>query len=95
MTPYQPHLPPEAQLEELLSEEEVTENVDYLSNEKTQADETDSSAAESMVEELTKVDIHKFNQVLENISSGLKQATESYDNLRALLPQLPVHEVPD
>ena len=68
--------------------------LNILSDDKTQADETDSSAAESMVEELTKVVIHKFDPVLENISSGFKQATEGYDNLRALLPQLPVHEVP-
>ena len=32
--------------------------------------------------------------MLEDISSGLKQAAEGYDYLQALLPQLPVHEVP-
>ena len=47
-----------------------------------------------MVEELTKVDINEFNEVLENISVGLKQAAQGYDNLRTLLPQLPVHAVP-
>ena len=37
------------------------DNADYLSDKKTQADETDSSVAESMVEEVMKVDIDKFN----------------------------------
>ena len=73
---------------------EATDDTDYLSDDKAVGEETDSSAAESMVEELTKVDVQDFDQVLENISPGLKQAAEGYDNLRTLLPQLPVHEVP-
>ena len=101
MTLYQPHLPPKAQPEQLLHEEELqsyseeaTDDAEYLSDDKTQVAETDSSAAELMVEELTKVDVHEFDEVLENISAALKQAAQGYDNLRTLLPQLPVHEVP-
>ena len=74
--------------------EEATDDTNYLSDDKTEGEETDSSAAESMVEELTKVDDQEFDQVLENIPSGLKQAAEGYDKLRTLLPQLPVPEVP-
>ena len=70
------------------------DDTDYISDDKVAGEETDSSAAESMVEELTKVDVQEFDQVLENISAGLKQAAEGYDNLRTLLQQLPVHEVP-
>ena len=98
MTLYQPHLPPEVQPEQLLREEELhsyseeaTDDTEYLSDNKAQADETDSSAVESMVEELTKVDVHEFDEVDE---ASLKQAMQGYDNLRTLLPQLPVHEVP-
>ena len=74
---------------------EATDDTDYISDDKAAGEETDSSVAESMVEELTKVDVQKFDQVLENIFTSLKQAAEGYDNLMTLLPQLPVHEVPE
>ena len=100
LMPYQLLLPPDAQPEELLCEnallsysEEETDGVEYVSDEKPDKMETDSSAAESMEEELTKVDVQEFNTVLETISSGLKQAAEGYDNLQTLLPRLPVHKV--
>ena len=70
------------------------DDTDYISDDKAVGEETDSSVAESMVEELTKVDVQEFDQVLDNISASLKQAVEGYDNLRTLLPKLPVHEVP-
>ena len=72
----------------------ATDDTEYLSDDKAQVEETDSSAPELMVEESTKVDVHEFNEVLENILVSLKQAAQGYDNLRTLLPQLPVHEVP-
>ena len=66
-------------------DEEATDSEDYLPNDENLPSEKDSSAAKSMEEETVHVNTKAFDT---------EMATLGYHNLLALLPQLPVHEVP-
>ena len=47
-----------------------------------------------MEEEILPIDIEAFDAMLQEIATGLEMAAVRYHHLRALLPQLPVHEIP-
>ena len=95
-----PELPPRADVKELLRtedlksyDEEATDSEGYLPD-NLAAPEEDTSAAESMEEEILPIDVEAFDAALKEIATGLEMAAIRYHHLRALLPQLLVHEVP-
>ena len=99
--PGMPDLPPRATVSTLLHErdvksydEEATDSEDYLPNDENLPSEEDNSATESMEEEMVHVDIKAFDTALNEVTTGLEMAALGYHNLHALLPQLPIHEVP-
>ena len=47
-----------------------------------------------MEEEILPIDVEAFDATLREIATGLEMAAIGYHHLRALLPQLPVHEIP-
>ena len=74
--------------------EEVTDDEDYKEDDKIISIESDSSAAESMLDEdFETTDPLKIDQAPQQISTGLRQAAEGYETLRGLLPTIPVTEV--
>ena len=96
-----PELPPRADVKELLRtkdlksyDEEATDSEGYLPDDLATPKGEDSSAAESMEEEILPIDIEAFDATLKEIVTGLEMAAIGYHHLRALLPQLPVHEIP-
>ena len=96
-----PDLLPGAAVSTLLCEGEVesydkeaTDSEDYLPDDENLPSEGDSSAAKSMEEEMVHVDVEAFDTALYEVATGLEMAALGYHNLCALLPQLPVHEVP-
>ena len=67
---------------------------DYLPDDLATPEEEDSFTAESMEEEILPIDVEAFDATLKEIAMGLEMAAVGYHHLRALLPQLLVHEVP-
>ena len=65
----------------------------YLPDDLATPEEEDSSAAESMEEEILPIHVEAFDATLKEIVTGLEMAAIGYHHLRALLPQLPVHEI--
>ena len=47
-----------------------------------------------MEEEILPIDVEAFDATLKEIVTGLEMVAVGYHHLRALLPQLQVHEVP-
>ena len=66
----------------------------YLPDDLATPKEEDSSTAESMEEEILPIDVKAFDAALKEIAMSLEMVTIGYHHLRALLPQLPVHEIP-
>ena len=66
----------------------------YLPNDLTTPEEEDSSSVESMEEEILPVDVEAFDAALKETVMGLEMVAIGYHHLRALLPQLLVHEIP-
>ena len=100
LPPGMPELPPDATVSALLNDEEpqscdeeATDSKEYLPDDAALPEEADSSAAESMEDNIMEVDVGAFDAALNEISTGLEMAALGYTNLWALLPQLPVHEV--
>ena len=60
----------------------------YLPDDLATPEEEDSSAAESMEEEILPIDVEAFDATLKEIAMGLEMAAIGYHHLRALLPQL-------
>ena len=96
-----PELPPGADVKELLQtedlesyDEEATDLEGYLPDNLATPKKEDSSTAESMEEEILPIDIKAFDVALKEIATGLEMAAIRYHHLRALLPQLLVHEIP-
>ena len=75
--------------------EEVTEDEDYKDNDEVISIESDSSAAESMLDEDFKTtNPMMFDASLMKITAGLKQAAEGFEELRKMLPSVPVTDIP-
>ena len=75
--------------------EEVTDEEDYKEDDEVISIETDSSAAESMLDEdFETTDPMKFDVLLVNIITGLKQAPEGFEELRNMIPIIHVTDVP-
>ena len=75
--------------------EEVTDDEDYKENNEVISIESNSSAADSMPDEDFEVaDPLKFDASLMKISNGLKHAAEGFEELRQMLPSVPVTELP-
>ena len=47
-----------------------------------------------MEEEILPIDVEAFDAALKELAMGLEMVAIRYHHLRALLPQLPVHEIP-
>ena len=101
LPPGMPELPTDATVSTLLNDEELqfynkeaTDSEECLPDDAVLPEEAESSAAESMEDDIMQVDAGAFDAALNEIFTGLEMAALGYTNLWALLPQLPVHEVP-
>ena len=66
--------------------EEVTDEEDYKEDDKVISIETDSSAAESMLDEdFETTDLMMFDALLVKITTGLKQAAEGFKESRNMI----------
>ena len=75
--------------------EEATDDEDYKEDDKVISIETDSSAAESMLDEdFETTDPMMFDASLVKITTGLKQAAEGFEELRNMIPTVPVTDIP-
>ena len=75
--------------------EEVTDGEDYKDDDEVISIESDSSTAESMLDDdFETVNPLMFDASLVKIATGLKQATEGFKELWMLLSNIPVTEVP-
>ena len=76
-------------------DEEVTDEEDYVSDDHPIEIDSDSSAALSMTdEEFEATNPHKIDDALQDIIEGLKKAANGFEELRGLVPSLPVTEIP-
>ena len=75
--------------------EEVTDDEDYKEDDEVISIQSDSSATDSMLDEDFEVtDPLKFDASLMKISNGLKHDAEGFDELRQMLPSVPVTDLP-
>ena len=75
--------------------EEATDDEDYKEDEEIISIESDSTAAEGMLDEDFKTtDPMMFDASLMKITAGLKQATEGFEELCKMLPSVPVTDIP-
>ena len=75
--------------------EEATDDEDYKEDEEVISIESNSSTAESMLDEDFKTtDPMMFDAALMKITAGLKQATEGFEELCKMLPSVPVTDIP-
>ena len=75
--------------------EEVTDDKDYKDDDEVISIESDSSTVESMLDDdFETVNPLMFDASLVKITTGLKQAAEGFEELRMLLPNIPITEVP-
>ena len=75
--------------------EEATDDEDYKEDDKVISIETDSSAAESMLDkDFETTDPMMFDASLVKITTGLKQAAEGFEELRNMIPTVPVIDIP-
>ena len=75
--------------------EEVTDDKDYKDDDEVISIENNSSAVGSMLDDDFKtVNPLMFNTSLVKITTGLKQAAEGFEELWALLPNIPITEIP-
>ena len=75
--------------------EEVTDDEDYKDDDEVISIESDSSAVESMLDDNFETTNHvMFDASLVKITTGLKQAVEGFEELRTLLPNIPVTDIP-
>ena len=76
-------------------DEEVTDEEDYVSDDHPIEIDNDSSAALSMTEdEFEATNPQKVDDALQDIIKGLKKAAGSFEELRSLVPSIPVTEIP-
>ena len=75
--------------------EEVMDDEDYKDDDEVISIESDSSATGSMLDDdFETVNPLMFDASLVKITTGLKQAAEGFEELQALLPNIPVTEIP-
>ena len=75
--------------------EEVMDDKDYKDNDEVISIESDSSTAESMLDDdFETTNPLMFDTSLVKITTGLKQAAEGFKELRTLLPNIPVTDIP-
>ena len=75
--------------------EEVTDDKDYKEDDEVISIESDSSAAESMLDDnFETTNPLMFNASLVKITTGLKQAAKGFEELRKMLPSIPVTDIP-
>ena len=75
--------------------EEVTDDEDCKDNDDVISIESDSSAVESMLDDnFETTNPLMFDASLVKITTGLKQAAEDFEELRMLLPNIPVTDIP-
>ena len=75
--------------------EEVMDDEDYKDDDEVISIESDSSAAESMLDDdFETTNPLMFDTSLVKITTGLKQAAEGFEELRMLLPNIPVTDTP-
>ena len=75
--------------------EEVTDDEDYKDDDEVISIESNSSAAESMLDDdFETVTPLMFNESVAKITTGLKQAAEGFEELQMLLPNIPMTEMP-
>ena len=75
--------------------EEVTDDEDYKDDDEVISIESDSSAVESMLDDdFETTNPLMFDTSLVKITTGLKQAAEGFKELRTLLPNIPVTDIP-
>ena len=75
--------------------EEATDDEDCLEDLKVISIETDSSAAESMLDEVFETtDPMVFDALLVKVITGLKQVAEGFEELRNMIPTVPVIDTP-
>ena len=75
--------------------EEVTDDEDYKDDDEVFSIESNSSTAESMLDDdFETVNPLMFDASLVKVTTGLKQAAEGFKELRTLLPNILITEVP-
>ena len=75
--------------------EEATDDEDCLEDLKVISIETDSSAAENMLDEdFETTDPMVFDALLVKVITGLKQVAEGFEELRNMIPTVPVIDTP-
>ena len=75
--------------------EEVKDDKDYKDDDEVISIESDSSTVESMLDDdFETTNPLMFDASLVKIPTGLKQAAEGFEELRMLLPNIPITEIP-
>ena len=75
--------------------EEVTDDEDYKEDDEVLSIESDSSAVVSMLDEdFEDINPARFDASLIKITTGLQQAAEGYEELRNMIPTIPVTDIP-
>ena len=74
--------------------EEVTDDEDYKEDDEVISIESDSTAAESMLDDFETTNPLVFNASLVKITARLKQAAEGFEELQKMLPSIPVTDIP-
>ena len=75
--------------------EEATDDKDYKEDDKVISIESDSTAAESMLDEdFETTDPMIFDASLMKITTGLRQAAEGFEELWKMIPSVPVTDMP-
>ena len=75
--------------------EEVTDDEDYKDDDEVISIESDSSTVESRLDDdFETTNPLMFDASLVKITTGLKQAAEGFEELRMLLPNIPMTDVP-
>ena len=76
-------------------DKEVTDDEDYREDDEILSVESDSSAAQSMLDEdFENTNSMKFDASLMKITASLKQAAEGFEELRQMIPSVPITDMP-
>ena len=76
-------------------DKEATDEEDYVSDDHPIEIDSDSSAALSMTDdEFEATNPQKVDDALQDIVEGLKKAANGFEELRSLVPSIPVTEIP-
>ena len=75
--------------------EEATDDEDYKEDDEVSSIESDSTAAESMLDEdFQTTDPMMFDASLMKITAGLRQAAEGFEELQKIIPSVPITDRP-